>query len=94
MKITFDPAKSARNAEKRDLPFERAAEFNFYTSQSRRDERHDYGEERWVETGYIGSRLHVICYVVIDRGIRVISLRKANARERKRYEENEETMDE
>ena len=51
------------------------------------DERFDYDEDRMVALGYIGPRLH--CVVFVDRpdGRRIISLRKANTREVKRYAE-------
>jgi uncharacterized DUF497 family protein len=39
-----------------------------------------------VAIGYIGLRLHVLCFTPIDGGVRIISLRKANQREVKRYE--------
>ena len=34
----------------------------------------------------IGQRAHVVCFTPIEGGIRVISLRKANAREVRRYD--------
>ena len=51
------------------------------------DERTDYGEGRVAAIGYIGQRLYVVIFT--DRGEerRIISLRKANAREIKRYAE-------
>ena len=38
-------------------------------------------EPRWVATGFIGSRLHVAVYAMRGTRRRIISLRKANARE-------------
>lgn len=52
------------------------------------DSRMDYGEERWKGIGMIGEVV-VVAVVFTERGqdtIRVISLRKADARERKEYE--------
>jgi uncharacterized DUF497 family protein len=37
--------------------------------------------------GYIGDRLHVVIYSLRADVVRIISLRKANAREVKRYAE-------
>lgn len=85
MQISFDPAKSKRNAAERGLPFEMAAEFDFETALIWQDIRRDYGEERWVAIGWLGDRLHVLCFIETEEGIRVISLRKANDREVKRY---------
>ncbi|NCZ76214.1 MAG: BrnT family toxin, partial [Betaproteobacteria bacterium] len=38
-----------------------------------------------------GDRLHVLCFVETDDGIRVVSFRKANAREVRRYEKAKTT---
>lgn len=85
MQISFDPAKSERNAAERGLPFELAGQFDFETALTGQDRRRDYGEARYVAIGWIGERLHVLCFTEVDDGIRVISLRKANDREVKRY---------
>jgi uncharacterized DUF497 family protein len=50
------------------------------------DDRHEYGETRIVAIGYLENRLHVLCFVETEKGIRVISFRKANSREVKHYE--------
>jgi uncharacterized DUF497 family protein len=49
------------------------------------DERQDYGEMRYIAIGMLGVRLHVLCFAETADGIRVISFRKANAREVRRY---------
>lgn len=92
MKIAFDPAKSARNAEDRGLPFDLVAEFDWDRALLTEDTRFEYPERRFVGVGYIGDRLHVVCFTPIEGGIRVISFRKANDREARRYEQ--ETSDE
>ena len=45
------------------------------------------GKPRWIATGYIGNRLHVAVYAMRGVRRRVISLRRANAREVRRYAE-------
>jgi len=52
------------------------------------DDRFDYGEVRKVAFGLINNRLFVCVYVDRDPERRVISLRKANNREVRRYGEN------
>ena len=94
MKYDFDPAKSAKNVRERGLPFEAAAGFDLGTANIIVDRRRDYGEVRFIATGFIGTRLHVLCYTRIEGGIRVISLRKANQRERKKYEKEQTPLDE
>jgi uncharacterized protein len=58
-----------------------AANFDFSTAGVVEDRRSNYPERRFVALGYIGRRLHVLCFTPIVDGIRVISLRKANTRE-------------
>jgi uncharacterized protein len=83
VEITYDPAKSERNVRERGLSFERAADFDFSTAIFLSELRK--GELRRVAIGYLDNRLHVLCYVPKPIGIRVISFRKANIREAKRY---------
>jgi len=85
MEIEFDPSKDARNRRERSLSFERAGDFQFETALYFIDERRHYGETRRIAIGYLDKRLHVMCFVETKTGIRVISLRKANDREVKRY---------
>jgi uncharacterized DUF497 family protein len=85
MRIEFDPIKSERNRRDRGLPFERAADFDFSEALLAVDARKDYGEIRYVALGLLDGRLHVLCFTETQEGIRVISLRKANAREVARY---------
>jgi uncharacterized protein len=85
VRITFDPAKNARNITERGLSFEEAAHFAFESALFAVDERKEYPETRYVAIGLLGDRLHVLCFSETVAGIRVISLRKANAREVKRY---------
>jgi uncharacterized DUF497 family protein len=81
MRIEFDTAKNERNIRERGLSFEESAAFDFETAAYLKDERKEYGEERIIAVGYLNRRLHVLCFVVITDGIRVISFRKANLRE-------------
>ena len=89
--IEFDPEKSDRNAKAHGLPFERAAEFEWETAFVVADVRRSYGGHRLVATGYLEERLHVMCFIRIPDGIRVISLRKANSREIRAYEKTTAT---
>jgi uncharacterized DUF497 family protein len=85
--ITYDPATNERNIRERGLSFERAADFDFQTAIFWVDARRDYGEVRRLALGYLGDRLHVLCFTETAGGIRVISFRRANAREARRYEQ-------
>jgi len=83
MGITFDPTKNERNIRERKLSFERAAEFDFSTAVFNTELRN--GEIRRIAVGYLDGRLHLLCYIPQVDGIRVISFRKTNIREAKRY---------
>lgn len=87
MLIEFDLTKNERNIAERSLSFERAAEFDFSSAIVEVDDRKVYTEVRYVALGYLGQRLHVLCFTPVDGGIRVISFRKANQREIKAYEQ-------
>jgi uncharacterized protein len=86
MEIEYDPLKSQRNELLRGLPFERIVEFDFEKALVWQDQRKLYPEPRFAALGFMGERLHFVCFSQTARGIRVISLRKANERERKSYE--------
>jgi uncharacterized DUF497 family protein len=46
---------------------------------------HRHGEARYVALGYIGDRLHYAVYAMRGGKCRIISLRRANSREERRY---------
>ena len=91
MNVTFDPAKDAANMAKHGVSLTEAAGFEWGTAVVWPDTRRDYGEARMVARGYIGLR--IMALVFVDRPPeqpterRIISLRKANSREVKRYAE-------
>lgn len=91
MKVRYDPRKDARNTAERGLSFERATDFVWETALIAEDDRKSYPERRFVALGYLDSRLHVLCFTPTEDGIRVISFRKANKRETRRYEETTQT---
>ncbi|WP_027173936.1 BrnT family toxin [Methylobacterium sp. 10] len=82
MPITFDPAKSEKNAEERGLPFSHAEGFAFETAVIRRDTRFAYPERRFQALGRIGNRTVMLVFTPTADGFRVISLRPTNRKER------------
>ncbi len=86
MKIEFDPTKSEKNARQRGLPFHLVDKFDWETTIFWEDVRFPYAETRFTALGFIGARLHVVCFTPVVGAIRVISFRKANAHEVRRYE--------
>jgi uncharacterized DUF497 family protein len=91
VKFSYDPKKNLRNVAGRNLSFERAANLEWETVSIMEDARENYPERRFVATGYLDGRLHVLCFTPAGDGIRVISFRKANKRETRRYEEATQT---
>ena len=91
MIIEFDSVKSQRNAVERNLSFERANEVDLEAALISRDERQNYGEDRYVALCHLDKRLHVLCFTENIRGIRLISFRKANKREVLHYEKKQAT---
>ncbi|MGD0433588.1 MAG: BrnT family toxin [Acetobacteraceae bacterium] len=81
MRLTFDPAKNARNIRERGLPFELVADIEWTSAVFQEDTRKDYGERRIRVLGFIGSRLHAAVITYRLDVVRVISLRKANRKE-------------
>ncbi len=89
MEFEWDDAKSARNEAERGLPFSAGREIFSGPIVLFDDNRFDYGERRQVAMGLFKGDV-VLVVVFTDRhGLRrIISVRKANPRERKFYHEN------
>ncbi|ASE40010.1 BrnT family toxin [Brevundimonas vesicularis] len=85
MKVAFDPGKDASNREKHGLSLERASEIDLRAAHILADDRQDYGEQRWRAYGMLDGRLHMLAFTFRDGTLRAISLRRANAKESKRY---------
>ena len=83
MEIEYDPNKNAANIEIRGLSFELMKSFDWESAVSECC-RTGY-EARTQLTGYIGKRLHIAIITSRGNAVRVISLRKANKREVKKY---------
>ena len=86
MQFEWDSDKAAANVSRHGVSFELAMlVFLDDCRLIKLDERFDYGEERIITMGHVNNRLHVVVYTQTNDKIRIISARKANRRERKRY---------
>jgi uncharacterized DUF497 family protein len=85
MKITFDPKKNADNIRDRELPFDDVESLDWPSAVVVEDMRKDYGERRFRVFGYIEDRLYALVFTPRENAVHVISFRKANSREVKRY---------
>ena len=87
IRITFDPAKNARNIAERGLPFALVADLDWDGAIEREDTRKDYGEQRTLVAGMLNGRLHIAVVTARGGAIHVISFRKAKKKEARRYAE-------
>lgn len=86
MDYEWDLVKAGRSILKHGVSFETAKSFDWDRAAIMEDRRRDYGEARFIAVGTIEQRLHVLVFTRRGNKIRVIGLRKANERERLRYE--------
>ena len=86
MEYEWDEAKNQANIAKHGISFESMVDFQWDTAVIKSSDRS--GETRWAAIGYIGSRLHHVVYTDRGGGRRIISLYKANPRDRRRYEQS------
>lgn len=86
MEIEFDPEKDRTNRKKHGISLAAAADINLDEAIVLEDRRFDYGETRFLAYAPINGRFNVLWFTMRGSTIRVIGLRKANNRERRRYE--------
>ena len=85
MDLTYDPEKRAKTLAERDLDFEDAVHVFAGTTVEFIDDRHDYGELRWITLGRLEGRLVVVVWTRRGDARHIISMRKANDREKEKY---------
>lgn len=87
MAITFDPAKRERTLAERGLDFSDASEVFDGVKYQFADDRRDYGEERITTVGLLKDRMIVVVWTKRGEDRHIISMRKANEREQRKYKE-------
>jgi uncharacterized DUF497 family protein len=87
MELTWDEAKRQRTLAERGLDFADAVEVFKGPTYTFPDDRKDYGEPRFITVGFLRGRMVVL--VVTPRGDakHIISMRKANDREIKKFQD-------
>lgn len=86
MRYEWDEAKRRANLAKHGVDFAQAADLEWETALTLPDARFGYAEERNATFGFIGDRLYALVWTPrADGAVRIISLRKANRREVRRY---------
>jgi len=87
MLIEYDPVKDQINQEKHGVSLAQAGLLDWFTALIRADTRFDYCEARYQALGLLDMRVHIAAFTLRDDAFRIISLRRANRREERRYEE-------
>ena len=86
MFFEFDSKKQSANLIKHGIDLRDAASiFSYVNRLDSLDTRNDYAEERRITIGVVQNRIWVVVYTQRADAIRLISARKANEREQKRY---------
>ena len=85
MDFDWDPAKSDWNRAHRGFGFEIIHEFDWETAVIERDERMDYGEERFRAFGTALGKPLFVAFTRRDNSIRIISVRRMHSKEARHY---------
>ncbi len=85
MSISYDPNKRKATLEARGLDFDHALLVFYGPTVDSLDERFDYGELRKITVGLLVGRMVIVVWTSRDGGRHIISMRKANAREQRRF---------
>ena len=84
----WDDAKAGQNLTSHGLSFEAGRlAFEDPFAVAREDRRYDYGENRFILLGMVQDRLLAVSYAQRGGRVRIISVRLAEPRERRRYHE-------
>ncbi|MDO9530632.1 MAG: BrnT family toxin [Deltaproteobacteria bacterium] len=86
MPVEWDEEKSRANLQKHGLSFDDARQVLAGDTITIPDERYDYGEDRLITLGKLSGRVVVVVHVARGEHTRIISMRKANAREQAIYQ--------
>ena len=86
MEISYDSEKRDLTLARRGLDFADAAQVFAGTALTIEDDRRDYGEARYQTLGLLNGRLVMVVWTPRGETRHVFSMRKANEREKKRYD--------
>lgn len=88
MRFEWDEAKRSANLVKHGIDFVDAVEMFAAPLLVKLDEHREYGERRWQGMGIVRDRLMVVAYAKREPDtIRIISVRKANSREKALFQD-------
>lgn len=87
MHIEYDQTKDEANQRKHGVSLAEAGSVEWSTALIRRDDRREYTEQRFQAFGILNGRLYQVVFTPRNGVMRVISMRKANKREERKYEQ-------
>ena len=87
MIFEWDENKNRTNLQKHGICFEDAARIFEGPTLETIDDRRDYGETRIAAMGVVNDVILYVVYTMRGDARRLISARRANARERRKYRE-------
>jgi uncharacterized DUF497 family protein len=89
MEFDWTPSKCAKNIAERGIDFaDVVVGFADPMKKVAKDDRKDYGEERFNMLARVEGRVFHVTFTVRGAITWIISARKANKREQRRYEKN------
>ena len=86
MEYEWDQNKADTNVQLHKVDFDQVYDLDWDTVIEFEDIREDYNEVRMIAYGLIDVRLHCLVYTMRGDNCRVISLRKANKKEEKLWQ--------
>ena len=92
MKYEWDKNKNKTNSLKHKLDFYDAKKVLEGIHLVKEDNRKDYKEKRFIAMGELHKRMVIVVYTERRNVNRIISMRKANAREEKAYRKRLESL--
>ncbi len=88
MQFEWDEAKNLENIRKHEIDFADVLSMFDGEMLIELDDRFDYSEDRWIGIGFLGFGIAVIVWTERRKDIiRIISARRANRHEQKRFEQ-------
>lgn len=88
MQFEWDEAKNIENIRKHEIDFADVPTMFDGEMLIELDDRFDYSEDRWFGIGFLGSGIAVVIWTERQNNvIRIISARRANRHEQRRFEQ-------
>ena len=85
MRYEWDERKRRVNLRKHGVDFRDAPQVFHGRTLTMPDDREDYGEDRFISIGLLGSTVVTIAHTERTGGVRIISMRKAKSYEEREY---------